>query len=94
MMVTRSPCYRTSVGHYYNLRGDNDFQHCGILVVLRYPIPIPQGLYEEACALHFDDPEPISREPLPFDDRLVMGNGRSLTIEKIFAYKDERLHRL
>ena len=81
-------------GYYYNLRGDNDFQHCDILVVLGYPIPDPQGLYEEACALYHDDPEPISRERLPFDDKLEMRSGRSLAIEKIPGNKDDRLHSL
>lgn len=81
-------------GWYYNLRGDNDFTDCDILVVLGYPIPNPQGLYEEACALYQDDPRPIVRDQQFFDDDLHLRNGYKVKVEGIRGYQDDRLHRL
>jgi len=82
-------------GYYYNLRGANEFTDCDVLVLLGYPMPNPQGLYEEACALYQDDPVPISQEPAHYSDRLQLMSGESTAIDKpLFAYNDPRLNAL
>jgi len=82
-------------GYYYNLRGANDFNGCDLLVLMGYPRPNPQGLYEEACALFQDDPEPISTEPAHYTDQIRLRNGHTVTIGKdLFGYKDPRLQAL
>lgn len=81
-------------GYYYNLRGDNDFTDCDMLVVLGYPIPNGQGLYEEACALYQDAPQPITREPKFADDWLELLNCHKVKVRGIRGYQDDRLHRL
>ena len=80
-------------GYYYNLRGANDFIGCDLLVLLGYPMPNPQGLYEECCALFQDDPEPILTEPAPYSDRIRLRNGSSVAVSKsLFGYKDAHLN--
>ncbi len=82
-------------GYYYNLRGANEFAGCDLLALIGYPMPNPQGTYEEACALFQDDPEPISKEPAYYPDRLHLRNGHSVTIaHELFGYKDPRLQAL
>jgi len=80
-------------GYYYNLRGANDFIGCDLLVLLGYPMPNPQGLYEECCALFQGDPEPILTEPATYSDRIRLRKGNSVTVSKsLFGYKDARLN--
>lgn len=82
------------VGWYYNQRGANDFKSCDILLLIGYPSPNPQGLYEEACAIYEDD-EPISTESENYTARMELRNGQTLEITKpLFGYKDQRLHGL
>ena len=82
-------------GYYYNLRGVNDFNGCDLLVLLGYPMPNMQGLYEQACALYQDDPEPIFRDTTRYPDRIPLRNGHSIPIDKpIFGYYDPRLQGL
>lgn len=81
-------------GWYYNLRGDNDFENCDLLVVLGFPAPNPHALYEEACALFRDDPNPISTEIMRFDDVLQLRDGGTANVDGLFGYADDRLHRL
>ena len=79
-------------GYYYNLRGANEFIGCDVLVLLGYPRPNPQGLYEETCALYQDDPRPISKEPARYSGRLLLRNGHSISIDKpLYGYNDPRL---
>ena len=79
-------------GYYYNLRGANEFTGCDVLVLLGYPRPNPQGLYEETCALYQDDPVPISEEPTRYSGRLQLRNGYSISIDKLlYGYNDTRL---
>ena len=79
-------------GYYYNLRGANEFIGCDVLVLLGYPRPNPQGLYEETCALYQDDPRPISKEPARYSGRLLLRNGHSISIDKpLYGYNDSRL---
>ena len=80
-------------GYYYNLRGANDFTGCDLLILLGYPMPNPQGLYEGCCVLFQDDPEPILTEPAPYSDRIRLRNGNSVAVSKsLFGYKDARLN--
>ena len=79
-------------GYYYNLRGANEFIGCDVLVLLGYPRPNPQGLYEETCALYQDDLRPISEEPARYSGRLLLRNGHSISIDKpLYGYNDPRL---
>jgi hypothetical protein len=82
-------------GYYYNLRGANEFIGCDVLVLLGFPGPNPQGLYEEACALFQDDPEPISVDQDRYSDRIRLRNGHSIPLAKmLFGYSDPRLQAL
>jgi hypothetical protein len=82
-------------GYYYNLRGANVFTKCDVLVLVGYPFPNPQGLYEEACALFNDHEQPISREVQDFTLDMRLKNGHTLTILKpLYGYKDWRLQAL
>ena len=80
--------------HYYNVRGENTFTGCRLLVLVGYPNPNPQGLYEEACALFSGEKPVISREAQRWDSHLVLRNGRKLAVQNIFGYKDARLQAL
>ena len=80
-------------GYYYNLRGANDFINCDLLVLLGYPIPNPQGLYEECCAIFQDDPKPIFRERALHSDPIRLRNGNSVAVSKsLWGYEDHRLN--
>lgn len=81
--------------YYYNLRGANYFTKCDLLVLVGYPRPNEQGLYEEACALFADDPLPISMEHALYEERMVLRNGNSLPLPApTRGYKDSRLQAL
>ena len=80
--------------YYFNVRGSNSFTKCDIVIIVGYPIPNPQGLYEEACALYDHDMPHISREREYFAREMELRNGQKLNIEKIPGYADERLQAL
>lgn len=80
-------------GYYYNLRGDNDFQDCDIVVALGFPVPNPQGLFEEACAL-FEEDMPLSRDTALFDDVIKLRNGNEVKVKGIMGYANDGLNRL
>ena len=80
--------------HYWNMRSRNDFSYCDYLVLVGYPVPDPQGLYEEACVLFSEDDAPISRERQEFEQHLALRNGRSLLVSGIPGYADLRLQAL
>jgi hypothetical protein len=80
--------------YYWNVRGSNSFTDCDIVVLMGYPIPNPQGLYEEACVLYDGDLPPISRERQYFAREMMLRNGRIVNIDKITGYGDPRLQAL
>ena len=88
------PADHITIGWYYNVRGANDFSSCDVLVILGYPVPNPQGLYEEVCAVYEGDLIPVVREAEYFDVPLNLRNGNSVVVEDIRGYKDRRMHAL
>ena len=80
--------------HYWNVRGSNDFSSCDFMVMVGYPNPNPQGLYEEACVLFSNDAEAVDRERAYFDRSMQLRNGQSLLIPGIPGYADSRLQSL
>ena len=64
------------------------------MVIFGYPIPNPQGLYEEACVLFFNDAEAVDRQPAYFDRQMQLRNGHTLPITDIRGYADSRLQAL
>ncbi len=81
-------------GYYFNLRGENFFNDCDLLLVIGFPNPNPHGLFEEASALMGEEWKPLDRTPILLTARLKMRNGNSVTVRKIGGYKDDRLQRL
>lgn len=91
------PDERIVIGHYYNLRGKNDFikpESCDVLAIIGFPRPNLEALYEEACALFDDDDEPICRQQMEYDEALKLRNGNCLTIWGLDGYQDSRLEKL
>jgi len=81
--------------YYWNLRGANDFMGCDVLVLVGYPYPNPQGLYEEACALFSDDTLSITQEREEFTEHTKLRNGNSAVVARpVRGYKDNRLQAL
>lgn len=82
-------------GYYYNLRGANDFLGCDVLVLVGFPRPNPQGLYEEACVLFQPDKEPISTEEQDYAGKFLLRNGRRVTTDQTLGgYRDARMQAL
>jgi hypothetical protein len=46
-------------GHFYNVRGSNDFNDCDVLIVVGTPIPKLEEVEWWARTLYADDPDPI-----------------------------------
>ena len=80
--------------HYWNVRGSNDFSSCDFMVMVGYPNPNPQGLYEEACVLFSNDADAVDRERAYFDRSMQLRNGHTLLIPGIPGYADSRLQAL
>ena len=80
--------------HYWNVRGSNAFTRCDFVVLVGYPIPNPQGLYEEACVLFSNDAEPVDRGRAYFERPMQLRNGQTLPITSIPGYADTRLQAL
>ncbi len=81
-------------GWYYNQRGDNSFSDCDVLVLIGFPAPNSQALFEEASALFVDSDMPIHREPKRIQRDLMLRNGHNLTVPELFDHQDTRLSAL
>lgn len=80
--------------HYWNVRGSNDFSSCDFMVMVGYPYPNHQGLYEEACVLFSNDAEAVGTERAYFNLPMHLRNGQTLPITRIPGYADPRLQAL
>ena len=85
---------RIEADYYWNVRGSNLFTDCDFIIILGYPFPNPQGLYEEACVLYDGDMPPITDEPEYFALDMRLRGGQTFTIQNIRGYKDNRLQAL
>ena len=83
-----------TIDYYYNVRGSNSFTECDFVVIMGYPIPNPQGLFEEACVLYFNDKELLRRDQKTFELSIQLRKGQVLPVSNIPGYEDSRMQSL